>query len=226
MSHPKLEVACFDFKSALFAIKAKVDRIEYCADLVLGGTTPTIEEVKYLKNHTDIPIYVMIRPRGGDFCYNQEEVDHMKLAITLFKKNKADGFVFGALTNDLAIDLAINSALVNLAEDLPCTFHRAFDRTSDAKLALEQLIQCGFKTVLTSGHAISAIAGIANLQQYKSWANGRIDIMPGGGVRSSNLNELLAINANFYHTSAILPQQEVNDLDEIKACLNILNHAK
>ena len=168
----------------------------------------------------------MIRPRGGDFCYNQEEVDQMKLAITLFKKNKVDGFVFGALNNDLAIDLAINSALVNLAEDLPCTFHRAFDRTSDAKLALEQLIQCGFKTVLTSGHAISAIAGIANLQQYKSWANGLIDIMPGGAVRSSNLTELLAINANFYHTSAILPQQEVNDLDEIKACLNILNHAR
>jgi copper homeostasis protein len=221
--NPKLEVACFNMESAFVALKANADRIEYCNGLASGGTTPTKEEVRYLKNHTEIPIYVMIRPRGGDFCYNEDEFQTMIEQIKMFKKLHVDGFVFGILDAQLEINESPNKVLVDLAYPSPCTFHRAFDRVKNFEKSLEQVIACGFKTILTSGGESNAMAGIQNLKYFKELAQNKIEIMPGGGVRSCNLKTLKTLNCHFYHTSGLFPNHDIANLDEIKNCLNILN---
>lgn len=220
---PKLEVACFNIESALVAIKAKVNRIEFCDGLAVGGITPSKEQVRFLKQHTDIPIFVMIRPRGGNFCYSDEEIETMKAQLLMFKKLNVDGFVFGILDDNLKVNQLQNSELVDLAYPKPCTFHRAFDRVSNQFEALENVVTCGFSTILTSGCDKQAINGLENLKKLKELAKNRIQIMPGGGVRSNNLDELMSLQTDFYHTSGLLPNQDMADLNEIVNCMKILN---
>jgi copper homeostasis protein len=219
----KLEVACFNIESAIVALNAEVDRIEYCNGLAVGGVTPTKEEVRFLKNHTSIPIYVMIRPRGGDFCYNDDEFETMKAQLLMFKKLNVDGFVFGILNEQLDVNEKHNKVLIDLAHPKPCTFHRAFDRVENFEKSLEKIIICGFKTILTSAGESNALKGLATLKTLKTLANDRIQIMPGGGVRSTNLQDLMALKFDFYHTSGLLPNHDIANLDELKNCLNILN---
>ena len=215
----KLEVACFNLESAIVAIKAQVDRIEYCDGLAVGGITPTKEEVRFLKYHTDIPIYVMIRPRGGDFCYTDDEFETMKAQLLMFKKLNVDGFVFGILDEKLNVNEQHNKILVDLAYPKPCTFHRAFDRVENFEKSLEKIITSGFKTILTSGRESNALRGLTSLKTLKTLANNRIQIMPGGGVRSTNLQDLIKLEFDFYHTSGLLPNQDISHLDELKKCL-------
>lgn len=213
---PKLEIACFNEESALIAAKAGADRIELCDNVHEGGTTPDIEVFIRLKKIITIPIYVMIRPRGGNFLYSENEFEEMKHQITLFKTAKANGFVFGVLKNDNRIDVRLNTALVKLASPLPCSFHRAFDHTSNAAAALEEVIQCGFKTILTSGSKSNAMKGIDQLTELIKLAKNRIVIMPGGGLRSSNIAELKdKTKAIYFHSSAIVDNGMVANFDEI-----------
>lgn len=213
---PKLEIACFNEESALIAAKAGADRIELCDNVHEGGTTPDIEVFIRLKKIITIPIYVMIRPRGGNFLYSENEYEEMKHQITLFKTAKANGFVFGVLKNDNRIDVRLNTALVKLASPLPCSFHRAFDHTSNAAAALEEVIQCGFKTILTSGSKSNAMKGIDQLTELVKLAKNRIVIMPGGGLRSSNIAELKdKTKAIYFHSSAIVDNGMVANFDEI-----------
>ncbi len=213
---PKLEIACFNEQSALIAAKAGADRIELCDNVHEGGTTPDIEVFIRLKKTITIPIYVMIRLRGGNFLYSENEFEEMKHQITLFKTAKADGFVFGVLDQHNRIDIRLNTELVKLASPLPCSFHRAFDHTPNAAAALEEVIQCGFKTILTSGSKSNAMKGIDQLTELVKLAKNRIVIMPGGGLRSSNIAELKdKTKAIYFHSSAIIDKGMAANFDEI-----------
>lgn len=213
---PKLEIACFNEESALIAAKAGADRIELCDNVHEGGTTPDIEVFIRLKKIITIPIYVMIRPRGGNFLYSENEFEEMKHQISLFKNAKANGFVFGVLDQHNRIDILLNTELVKLASPLPCSFHRAFDHTPNAAAALEEVIQCGFKTILTSGSKSNAMKGIDQLTELVKLAKNRIVIMPGGGLRSSNIAELKdKTKAIYFHSSAIVDNGMAANFDEI-----------
>ena len=182
----------------------------------VGGTTPTIEIIQQAREHLTIDLYVMIRPRGGDFVYSMHEIMYMYLDILEFKDIGVDGFVFGILTNDGKIDIEVNKALVDLAKPFPCTFHRAFDEVLDYENALEDVISCGFSTILTSGTFSNVMEGKEVLKQLVIQANNRIEIMPGGGLRSINisaLNEM--VDANWYHSSAITDGSEIASPEEI-----------
>lgn len=212
----KFEIACFNLESALLAQKAGADRVELCANISVGGTTPIIEMIQQAREHLTIDIYVMIRTRGGNFCYSDSEFNQMKSEIETIKKLGVNGFVFGILNKDNAINIEQNKTLVVEAYPLPCTFHRAFDYVSKYKQALEDVISCGFSTVLTSGTFSNVMEGKEVLKQLIIQAQNRIEIMPGGGLRSTNINELNQIvGANWYHSSAITDGSEIADPKEI-----------
>lgn len=220
----KLEIACFNAASAIIAQNAKADRVELCDGIEVGGTTPNVETVKHVRQKLTIDLYVMIRPRGGDFSYSEKEIEQMKASIIAMKNLGVDGFVFGILNENNAVNKQINSELVEVAKPFPCTFHRAFDEVSDYKQALEDVISCGFTTILTSGTKANVVEGTPILKQLVREASNRIIIMPGGGLRSSNINELNQIvEAAFYHSSAILDGNGLADFAEIQALKLKLN---
>jgi len=212
----KIEIACFNLESALIAQKAGVDRVELCADISVGGTTPTIEMIQQARENLTIDLYVMIRSRGGNFVYSDSEFEQMKSEIETIKKVGVNGFVFGILKDDKTINLEQNKVLVELAKPFPCTFHRAFDAVSNYEQALEDVISCGFSTILTSGTFPNVMEGKEVLKQLVIQANNRIEIMPGGGLRSTNISELNEmVKANWYHSSAITDGSETANPEEI-----------
>mgnify|MGYP006163554955 FL=1 len=216
MNLKKIEIACFNLESALIAQKAVADRVELCADMSVGGTTPKIETIKQTRENLTIDLYVMIRPRGGNFVYSDSELEQMKFEIETIKKLGINGFVFGVLKDDKTINIEQNKALVDLAKPFPCTFHRAFDEVLDYEQALENLISCGFSTILTSGTFPNVMEGKEVLKQLVIQAKNRIEIMPGGGLRSTNISELNEmVKANWYHSSAITDGSETANPEEI-----------
>ena len=218
MKKSKLEIACFNLESAIVAQANGADRIEFCANINEGGTTPDFELTKTVRDTVTVDLNVMIRPRGGNFVYSDVEFEQMKSEIIAFKKLKVDGFVFGILKEDSNINELQNAALVALANPLPCTFHRAFDGIKNKLEALESLIECSFKTILTSGTVTNVVDGIDVLSDLIEKANDRIVIMPGGGLRSTNIGSLKdKTKAIFYHSSAIIDAGEIANPEEIKA---------
>ncbi len=218
-----LEIACFSIESALIAQHAGAHRIEFCADMQVGGITPKLEDFELLKSKIHIPIFVMIRPRGGNFVYAKIELELMKSDISNYKNAGADGFVFGILNKNNEINLSQNKDLVQLANPLPCTFHRAFDEVINQMEALEQIITCGFKTILSSGKANIATEGLDILKDLVLKANDKICIMPGGGVRSHNIDLLKEnIDTNWFHSSGVL-QNETANMDEVFKLKSKLN---
>ncbi|AZI21109.1 copper homeostasis protein CutC [Chryseobacterium taklimakanense] len=209
-----LEIACFEITSAETALRSVADRIEFCAEQQLGGITPNIDEFRYLKSVYRKPIYVMIRPKGGDFYYSDLEFEVMKKDLLQFKKSGADGFVFGILNSGNTIDIYRNKVLVDLAGDIPCTFHRAFDRTPDLDAAIKHLIDIGFKAVLTSGGKSSAMEGKENLSNLIEKYGSQIEILVGGGVRSGNISELKNFTKGTHFHSSAIPSYEVFASDE------------
>lgn len=205
-------------ESALVAQKGGANRIEFCDNIKEGGTTPDVEATKKLRQEITVDLYVMIRPRGGNFCYTESEFQQMKIDIQHFKTIGVNGFVFGILNEDKTINAQQNTELVELAKPLPCTFHRAFDEVSDIFSSLESVIQCGFSTILTSGTMPNVTEGVSVLKQLVEKANNRISIMPGGGLRSTNINLIQQqTDAGFYHSSAITDGSETANIEEVKA---------
>jgi len=219
----KIEVACFNEHSARLAVDLGADRVEFCDNYFLGGTTPEVEALKRVKESTNIPIFVMIRPRGGDFCYSDDEFEQMKKDIRELKKADADGFVFGILNGENKVDIDRNKILVDIVQGYPCTFHRAFDYILNKEKALEDVISCGFSTVLSSGGAISAIEGIDTLKYLQKLSKGRISILPGGGIRSSNILELKGL-FDFVHSACITDDSENIDVQELKKIRSLIIH--
>lgn len=219
----KIEIACFNLESSLIAEKAGADRVELCANISDGGTTPFIEIIQQARKNLTIDIYVMIRPRGGNFVYSQAELEQMKSEIETIKKLGVNGFVFGILNEDKTINIKQNKVLVELVKPFPCSFHRAFDAVSNYEQALEDVISCGFSTLLTSGTFSDVMEGKEVLKKLVEQAKNRIEIMPGGGLRSSNISELNQIvNANWYHSSAITDGTEIANPGEIVQLKNKL----
>lgn len=218
MKKAQLEIACFNLESAIIAQDNGADRVELCANMKEGGTTPDFELTKIVRDRVAIDLNVMIRPRGGDFVYSHFEFEQMKSEILVLKKLQVDGFVFGILKEDGTINEQQNAELVAMAKPLPCTFHRAFDGVKNKFQALESLIECGFKTILTSGKITNVVDGIDVLARLVEKANNRIVIMPSGGLRSTNIGLLKEkTNAVFYHSSAIIDTVEIANPEEIKA---------
>ena len=212
----KIEIACFNLESSLIAEKAGANRVELCANISVGGTTPTIEIIQQTRKNLTIDLYVMIRPRGGNFVYSEAELEQMKSDIENIKKLDVNGFVFGILKEDKTINIEQNKALVELAKPFPCSFHRAFDAVSNYEQALEDVISCGFSTLLTSGTFSNVMEGKEVLKKLVEQAKNRIEIMPGSGLRSTNISELnLIVNANWYHSSAITDGTEIANSNEI-----------
>ena len=182
-----IEVCAESYEYAVKAEKAGADRIELCKDLQLDGLTPDYESAKRTIDTLDIPVFILIRPRGGDFIYSHEEFELMKRDILRFRKMGCKGIVSGVLNNDNSIDIKKTKELVELSRPLEFTFHRAFDKVNNPLYEIENLIGLGIDRVLTSGQKEKAIDGLVLLKQLNSISNNRIKIMPGSGINKSNI---------------------------------------
>jgi copper homeostasis protein len=221
----KLEVACFNLESVAVAAQSNADRVEFCAEFNLGGTTPSYADTQKARRLFSKELLVMIRPRGGDFNYSEKEFEAMKHSILEFKDTGIDGFVFGILTQNNQIDFQRNSELVALASPLPCSFHRAIDHTDDYLKAIKTCIEMGFKTILTSGNASKIQLGMEAVQEAIVQFGNQIQLMPGGGLRSSNALKIKDITqASYFHTSGIVDDSEIANLSEINALKNVISN--
>lgn len=199
-----IEICANSAQSCVEAEAGGATRVELCAGIPEGGTTPSYGEIKTAKALTSkIDINVIIRPRGGDFLYTEAEVQSMLLDIELCKELKVHGVVFGCLTKDGDIDVPLMRRLIEAAKPLSVTCHRAFDVCRDPFTALEQLIELGCDRILTSGQQSDAVKGIPLIAELVKRADGRIIIMPGCGVRENNIGKIEAeTGAKEFHTSA------------------------
>jgi copper homeostasis protein len=184
--------ACVDsVESALAAERGGAARLELCDALFDGGTTPSAGMIAACRERVAIPVFVIIRPRGGGFVYSDAELDVMRRDIIAARGLGADGVVIGALNADGTIHAAQVRSLVDTADDLPVTFHRAFDFTPDLGAALETLITFGVRRVLTSGGAATAHEGMPALASLVRQAGDRLVVMAGGGVKEGNVREIV-----------------------------------
>lgn len=187
-----LEAAVESIGGAMAAQREGVDRIELCGLLHDGAVTPSIGLIHRTLALVATPVHVFIRPRVGDFVYDEHDIAVMRADIEAAKAAGAPGVVFGALTRDGQIDRAVMSALIAAARPMVVGCHRAFDQLTDQQTGLEQLIDLGVAVVLTSGGPARAIDGAGQLRRLVDQAAGRIDILAGGGVTAGNVAELLA----------------------------------
>ena len=183
----KIEVCANSVESCLQAQLGGADRVELCAGMPEGGTTPSYGEIKAARELLNIGLHVIIRPRGGDFMYSHLELDIMEHDIQIVRQLGVDGVVFGCLTKDGEIDIEANRRLVKAASGMSVTFHRAFDNCKNPLKALEQLIELHFNRILTSGQQESAERGISLLKSLHEQAAGRIILLAGAGVNESNI---------------------------------------
>jgi copper homeostasis protein len=198
----KIEVCAYSLESCINAQTGGAARIELCGGLGEGGTTPSAGLIETVRQYVEIPLYVMIRPRGGDFVYDIFEEEIMKKDIDVAKKLGADGVVLGILQPDGQVDVARTKALVDYAHPMKVTFHRAFDLTPDPKNALKAVIETGAERILTSGQRASAIEGIELLGKLSQLAGNSIEIMAGGGVNHLNAQQLADAGVHALHLTA------------------------
>lgn len=200
----KAEIVVYNIASAMGAEAGGADRIEVCDNPGEGGTTPSPGVVEVIRKNVTLDVFVMLRPRGGDFCYSSYEFHAMKRDLSTFQKLSVDGVVFGILLPDGTIDKKRCSELIAKARPLKVTCHRAFDMTRDPRQALEDCIELGFDRILTSGHQLQAIRGVDLIRELIQQAAGRIAIMPGSGVNEDTVGEIISkTGAQEVHFSAM-----------------------
>jgi copper homeostasis protein len=237
-----LEVCADSVENALVAQAAGAQRIELCANLPEGGTTPSYGQIKIARKYLNIRLYPLIRPRGGDFLYTGTEFEIMKSDIRFCGETGCDGAVTGMLNPDGTIDRVRNRELVETARryGMGVTFHRAFDRSNDLFQAMEDIISLGCERILTSGGCNTAIEGAETIRRLIEKAEGRIIIMPGSGVTPENARELMCLTGlkelhgtfrsrktggmRYRNTKFSLQEYElpVTDPNKIKAVLDLL----
>ena len=199
----KIEICVNSVQSCVEASLGGADRVELCAGIPEGGTTPSAGMIRSARESVDIGLNVIIRPRGGDFLYTGQEGREMLYDIQVAKDLGADGLVFGALCPDGDIDTDVMSRLMKAAGNLPVTFHRAFDHAKDPFDALEKIIGLGCARILTSGQRATAEKGTGLLSMLSERAAHRIIIMPGCGVNASNIRHIATVSgAREFHFSA------------------------
>ena len=189
-----IEVCAESYEYALKAEKAGANRIEFCKDLHLDGLTPDYESAKRTIDSLNIPVFILIRPREGDFIYSNEEFELMKRDIIKFKKMGCKGIVSGVLNDDNSIDVKRTKDLIELSRPLEFTFHRAFDIVSDPLKEIENLIRMGVDRILTSGQKNKAIEGLYLLEKLNNISKKRIVIMPGSGISNTNFKKFNSFN--------------------------------
>lgn len=186
-----VEVCANGVESCLAAQQGGADRVELCAGIPEGGTTPSYGEIKVARRVlTTTRLHVIIRPRGGDFLYSDLEVERMAADIAICRELGVDGVVFGCLNADGTFDMEKNRYLVACSNGMSVTCHRAFDRAANPEQALEAVIECGFDRILTSGQQPKAIQGVELLAQLNRQAAGRIILMAGSGVTEQNIRDI------------------------------------
>jgi len=189
-----IEVCAESYEYALKAEKAGANRIELCKYLHLDGLTPDYETAKKTIDKLNIPVFILIRPREGDFIYSDEEFELMKRDIIKFKKMGCKGIVSGVLNDDNSIDVKRTKDLIELSRPLEFTFHRAFDIVSDPLKEIENLIRMGVDRILTSGQKNKAIEGLYLLEKLNNISKKRIVIMPGSGISNTNFRKFNSFN--------------------------------
>lgn len=197
-----IEICAYSLESCINAQAGGAGRIELCGGLGEGGTTPSAGLIEVVKKHIQIPVYVMIRPRGGDFVYDVFEEEIMRKDINLAKQLGANGVVLGILSADGQVDVARTKALVEYAFPMKVTFHRAFDLTPDPVKALKAVIATGAERILTSGQKPSAIEATELLKKLVKEAGQSIEIMAGGGVNHTNAKQLAETGVHALHLTA------------------------
>lgn len=212
-----LEIVVYNIESALKAQEGGADRIELCDNPAEGGTTPSFGTIEIVRGNVSLDVYVMIRPRGGDFCYTSWEFHCMKRDVWQCQKASVDGVVFGILTPEGRIDKKRCKELIDKSRPLKVTCHRAFDMTRDPFEALEDCIEVGFDRILTAGQQAQASKGAELIGELIRKANGRIAIMPGSGVNENTVEKIISVSGakeiHFSATSSRPSQMEYKNMD-------------
>lgn len=238
-----MEICVDSLESAFNAVAGGAHRLELCSALSEGGLTPSLGMYQTLKSAISVPIFVMLRPKGGDdFQYTSAEMDAIIRDLSLFKQMGADGFVFGALTADRDIDVRACETIMSIAHPLPVTFHRAFDVATSEPIGMAQKIaHLGFARLLTSGRQLVALQGQSLIRALIKTLDGHLIIVPAAGINVGNLEEILAVtSAREFHGSAkVLKQYAANgnglkldandkvyvtDTDTVRELLHIYNN--
>ena len=197
-----LECCVDSVESAINASSGGASRIELCSNLIIGGTTPDTALVVEIRKHTDIRIHALIRPRFGDFCYSKYEMEIMKSQIKALKEAGVEGVVIGVLDEEGNMNVEAMRELIEAADGLSITLHRAFDMCRDPYQAMEEAIALGVNTILTSGQKQSAWEGRELLTELIQKAEGRIDIMAGAGIGAAVIEKLIPVTGGTsYHMS-------------------------
>ena len=224
-----LEISVEFVNAAAAAARGGADRIELCSNLSVGGLTPKVALLRALRQQIQIPIFVMIRPRAGDFVYSSTEFARMKKSIATAKNAGAGGLVFGILKTNRSVDIDRTRELVELARPMPVTFHRAFDACPQLPQALEDVVRSGAARILTSGGAASAPEGAAKLEALVAAAGERITIVPGAGINAGNILQLAAATrAREFHSglSSVFPIKQADHVQfekEVRAMAKMLS---
>jgi copper homeostasis protein len=207
----KLEICSGSVESAVNAQFAGADRVELCSNLYEGGTTPSFGMIASARENLTIGLHVIIRPRGGDFLYSDQEYDIMRRDIELCGENGIDGIVIGILRADGTIDTERTAKLVELAYPMSVTFHRAFDLCADPLRGLEDIISSGATRLLTSGQKNTVPDGVALIHELVYKAGSRIIIIPGGGLNESNIAEMAKVTGagEFHLTAARIEESDM-----------------
>ncbi len=197
-----LEICANSYQSALNAQKAGTHRIELCSELSIGGITPSYELLNKVMKDIHIPVYVLIRPRGGDFSYSNEEFEIMKENILICKELGCKGIVSGVLHTDNRIDIKRTQELIALSKPLSFTFHRAFDEVPEPIIAIRELMSMGVDRLLTSGQKNTAIEGLDLIVELQEIAKNELIVMPGSGINDQNCKTFKIAGFEEIHASA------------------------
>lgn len=208
MIKPKIEICLENIESIIAAEEGGADRVEFCSDLFEGGLTPSLGMFRTARKHTNIDMNVMIRPRGGDFCYSDLEFETMLENTKIFKEEGANAIVFGILNPDGTIDKERCEKLIEVARPLEVTFHRAFDMSVDAIESLKTLIELKVDRVLSSGLEATVMEGLLTLKEMIEFAKDDIIVMPGCGISERNFDYIKKeLQAKEYHVYLPMEQQ-------------------